>query len=474
MLKAKYEVFISSADKHIEPIRRAIIEATSEMGYIPTIEQSRERAEVSEDIMRSDIFVLIVGAEFELDLNRESFIAFEHERAKEFKKPIIYLLLKKERAEKLLDGLSNEKKFYKKFMSSLDTDSSIIIFDFTNNMDKIKSEYVKKLENATKKLNGKVGWFRVNSELMAKIIDRFVNNTKLMDRTIENSDLKETIAHFFIKYYLPILITNGCLKFFFESGSSTAFLAKEFVDSYETKSIDVWGKINPGEVQIKTNNSLAHSYFFWGQNLGTLCMYPPGNPNNEYGATLGILEDVNGPLPSSKENVGTFRGSEMELNAINGFAKEFNNDYVSVGSEIEHKGIIFMAASGVEIDEGKDEGPHVHSYRNMLFKKALLASKCPTVMFLDGTKLPKKKENRYLVCDNNLSWRGICSIESPKPFAIAIGLRADAVKEKEIREIFKELKLYVKAEDYIGDICVLVAENVSFTSILKPKTPPKV
>jgi len=488
--EVKYEVFISSTNHDfVKPIKRCIIDKTLEMGYIPCYMESFTRTddvpknyeEVEKNIERSDIFVLIVGADYGSVFNGKSYIDFEYEHAKKFNKPRIILLLNKERADELRKGMINENKFddaYKAFRDQFDAHFSIV-FDYTADLKKLRlntNDYIKELNRAKEKLKGKGGWYRSNSELMADIIAKFVSNTTLINRTKKDSDLKEAIAQVFLGKYLPSLVRKNYLKFFFESGSSTAFLAKEFVDLFMANSNSDWG-VKTRKVQIKTNNSLAYFYFLWGQSLDKLCLYPQGSPQNKYGATLGDLEEVDDEPMSNIH--GSYIGQKAK-SALTKFTNEFNEDYMGKASKKTGKGIIFMAASGVEIGAGKLGGPHVGSYRNMLFKKALLASKCPTVMFLDQTKLPKEKENRHFICDDILTWHGICDgrIKSPfadpsksfsKPFAIAIGLRTDAAnanKEKEIRNIFKGLELEVIAEDKPGeDILVLVAANEYFEKI---------
>lgn len=523
--RIRYEVFISSTNHSlVKPIKESVVNKTLMAGYIPCYMESftrigdmpKNEEEVKRNIKRSDIFVLIVGADYGSVINGKSWIDFEYQYATYLKKPIIRLLLNEKSAYKLRRSSQIDKfdKEYETFRDQLDTYYSII-FDYHDDSKKFNlsqnnyGKYTQELNECEKRLNGKGGWYRSNSELVADIIAKFVSNTTLIDRTKKDSDLKEAVAQAFLVCYLQKLINNNYLKFFFESGSSTAFVAKKFVDLFSPNSYRTQGaetqkivrgvetpKIIAGEnlkIQIKTNNSLAHFYFFWSLPLNKLCLYPQGNPQNRYGATLGDLERVIDPTPNSEEYIG-----QNANNILREFTTEFNKDYVGSGSKKTGKGMIFMAASGVEIGADKLGGPHVGSYKNMLFKKALLASKCPTVMFLDQEKLPKEKEYRHLVCDDELTWSGICNgrIKSPfagskksfnKPFAIAIGLRPDvpnakadapnANKEdtkKEIKKIFKGLDLEVVEEVRVGeeegkvdeDILVLVAANKYFKEIV--------
>jgi hypothetical protein len=92
-----------------------------------------------------------------------------------------------------------------------------------------------------------------------------------------------------------------------------------------------------------------------------------------------------------------------------------------------------MTASGMDVNKDSPfYGPHVGSYYNMLFKRALLGAKCPTVLFLDDEKLlenPFKEDFCYPVCDGQgpLSWAELCH---QSPLAIALGCATEDSRRK--------------------------------------------
>ena len=70
-------------------------------------------------------------------------------------------------------------------------------------------------------------------------------------------------------------------------------------------------------------------------------------------------------------------------------------------------GILLGAASGIDLMRGSDRaGPHVGSYHNMLFKRALLESGAPLAVFGDEDKLPRPalSGQYFLVCDDRFQF----------------------------------------------------------------------
>ena len=206
---------------------------------------------------------------------------------------------------------------------------------------------------------------------MGEIISKLNRNKLLSNRTRENSDLKLGIAQLFIRDKLRKLLAKDYRKFFFESGSSTAFVAKEFVDYY-SENHDRNLTSTCKDLQIETNNVLANIYFRLNQEMDKLCMYPQGIPRDEYGATYGQLENFMGhewprdvPVDFS---ISEFLNKDININIkdqLTGITDKFNENYVD--STKPWKGMIFMAASGVGRNTDKFQGPHVHSFINMLF-----------------------------------------------------------------------------------------------------------
>jgi hypothetical protein len=225
----------------------------------------------------------------------------------------------------------------------------------------------------------------------------------LIARTSENPALKYKAADYFNCLMLTRVFAAGVTRFFFESGSSIAIQAQTF-----RKFVEACRGLPP--LAIETNNILACLEFeLFGRFPVTL--YPPGPPEDKYGATFGPLGELP-PLPPPTPTI-RHRGVPEELMAPmrERFARTFGEN-----------GIIFMSASGLEMSAASGfQGPHVGSYPNMLFKRVLLETGCPTVMFMDQSKI---RDGAFIegtchpVCDDKLTWTGVCQ---SRPFALAIG-----------------------------------------------------
>lgn len=79
-------------------------------------------------------------------------------------------------------------------------------------------------------------------------------------------------------------------------------------------------------------------------------------------------------------------------------------------------------------------GPHVGDYYNKLFKRALLETKLPLVLFIDGKKLKVRFDSGHCfsVCDKDLEWVSVCK---KHPLALCIG----TINKKDRKEIIKKI-----------------------------------
>ena len=146
-------------------------------------------------------------------------------------------------------------------------------------------------------------------------------------------------------------------------------------------------------------------------------LYPPGPPEDKYGATFGSLRAVSPPV----EEFAMGHPIEGEAHAEMQMIKDHMVQCYKDG------GIICGATSGVELDPRSSfRGFHVGSFHNMIFKYALLlAGKeagIPVVIFADEDKVPYefKPDRCFPICDTELSWEDVCKrfpSQSPAPSA---------------------------------------------------------
>ena len=78
-------------------------------------------------------------------------------------------------------------------------------------------------------------------------------------------------------------------------------------------------------------------------------------------------------------------------------------------SRTQNLSLFLATASGVELDpKSPFQGPHVGSYHNRLFKRAILSNSQyhPVILFLDEDKVPSAfiPGKCYSVCDPDFSW----------------------------------------------------------------------
>jgi len=489
--RRKYEVFISSTFEDLKGVRKRIIEETLKSGNIPsameffrTGEQLKDRDLIEDYVKKADIFVIIVGHRYGTLVGAlgKSFTVFEYECAEKYNKPMLKFLLDEDKSNAKRESFKNkdpERKLdyeYADFRSTIE--NSGIFVEKYSSTPKLITNYINALQRTVEQLEGKNGWVRGelydqltgqvslnpdigNNHFIVKIANRLNDFKKLSDRCSKESPyLKQAIARRFIDEYLAKLIQKGINKFFFESGSSLAFVSEAFIDclNENRQQGKRWATL-PSDFKIHTNNILTYMDFALSERVN-IELYPYGPPEPTYGATFGPLIELE--PPSHPKNPGEMY-EKFELNLkkeadekASKITEWFENTY-------ENNGIILMAASGVDLNKNGFYGPHVSSFYNMLFKRAILKAKRPTIMFLDQNKLPMNynPDKCYPVCDKELTWKNICTTN---PFGIAVAM--DQSEKEEIKDILIELGLKPKEgidNDIHGqEVSTVIATNAIF------------
>ncbi len=261
-------------------------------------------------------------------------------------------------------------------------------------------------------------------------------------RANENSLLKQAVADHVMERYLRRLIEGKVSRLFFESGTSVAFLAQAFADQLDDEWVRRWAQF-----EIETNNIFAFLEFLVAPSQRT-ALFPEGPPDHKYGATFGRLLSVEPPL-NHADPIGPRARQIMED------IRDHLRDRYQQG------GLIFAASSALEWNVG----PHVGSYPNMLFKRAILEARCPTVLLLDEEKLrtPYRPETCYRVCDSDYPW-SVASEEVPLAVACAFkGIEeADQASERLRRLGFR----HIEAGGRHNTPRCLIAANDKFAAVL--------
>lgn len=481
----KYEVFISSTSQDLGAVRDVLIQTTLRCGHFPSAMElfiaggARDVEYIEDCIRKSDIFVILVGARYGSvvkDLGK-TYTRLEYDLAIKHKKPVLaFLLNDKEYAEergKLAEGDPERKhdddlrEFRELIKQHPGGFGRIVKFFGLEAIDKLATTYELELQAAIRKLGGKGGWVR--SELydvletrvhLGEIVgdnpffQRFVDRLNAFDvlsrRTIEKVPrLKRAIADYFLDQYLGRMIQLGIRNLFFESGSSIAFLSEAFIE-WLTED---WIREVYRDLNIQTNNILTYLDFVLSEHI-RIELYPYGPPEAKYGATFGPLTTIPRLQPPTSPRPLANKARKVVGEMRKGLIDRYQD-----------RGIILMTASGIELSEESEfPGPHVGSYYNKLFKRALLESACPTVMFLDENKVPKPFDvgDCFPVCDEKMSWSKVCQTN---PLAIAIAASTEE-RFNDLGQLLKEMNLCNIEGKHYGEMAyTLIASNEHFQSL---------
>jgi Domain of unknown function (DUF4062) len=497
----RYEVFISSTFVDLAPIRQLINEATIRCGHVPIGMESfaagpRDVDYIRECIEAADIFVILIGARYGSMVKRVGghFLDFEYAEALRLKKPILAYVLADDEyqmARSSLKESDTERKYDKelrRFRESVkkDADGYGRIIEYFSLKDDQRAQVKGNFERALAlRASGLTegGWVRGElydnlrgrtglSEIVSKnpFFQDFVRRLDKFDtlslRIGARPLLKEKIAHYFLEQHLGWLIQKGVRAFFFESGSTIAFLSQAFVSALHDEE---WMRNISNELRIHTNNIITYLDLGLSERIHVE-LYPYGPPEKKYGATFGPLTSLT-KLPTTKvlENLELKQVATTDSHGREAPKERWEEEVEKLerwfSTHYRRHAVIFMTASGLETNpESPYYGPHVGSYYNMLFKRAILKSACPAVMFLDEEKIlskPFDKDQCYPLCGGSMSWKAICETT---PFAVAAPCTSDESVQK-IIEVFAQLGMTRVEKSAEEKVHLLVVSNDRFHDV---------
>lgn len=333
------------------------------------------------------------------------------------------------------------------------------------------------------------------------LVERLGQYGKLTSRISRRANLKNRVAeHFWSQYLLAVLTKTDTI--FFESGSSTAYVSREFV-----KTLDNNRLVEPvvefaKRARILTNNLVAFQELTLGESAWgwkQVEIFPPGPFKEPYGVSYGPIAQKIMEPPSPKDGAARpdyrFISKKVQEDALSELCKQFSE---AIGAT----GLVLMAASGVDIrpimraDEDYQSpqrhsapphevrletkngetsnrpertpfpGPHTGSFYNMLVKRALLKQSCPKVLFLDEYKwdLDFIPGACFAVCDGDFPWS---EVVGGTPLAIAVGAssrtRLDEIERELVRLRFSDVYRTHPADGEETPAYSLIAANQLFT-----------
>lgn len=453
-----YRVFISSTFKDLSAARKAAIAGVSFCRHVPVAldtfgpENAADRKVIKRETERSHIYILILGSRYGQIPAGEtrSYTEIEFQHAEEAHKPILVFALPWDEVVKCRAKITDaeELKNFEKLQSFHKT--------VTDGRHFFKPWHIGKEEEIEKHVilcltaipyganppsglvdevggpEDQVAAVAVRNNVFLKpIVKSIVGFETLYGRTDRNIDAKTKAANFFVEKYQPCLEAKPIRGIFFESGSTPAFLAREFPDSF-WKKVEFGEKGEPNRL-ISTNNVLVYLHL-WLERHVPCGHFPWGEPESTYGATYG-------PIANLGNRTANFDGAPLDyyaraaIHQLQGSPHSLTKNNTS---------LIVMAASGLQLgpthvitgDTGyvlqtKDVdsiqmcfGPHVGSYQNMVFKRYLIETLIPTVLMIDASKIdsPININKCHFVLGHDLMWSNVCERQ---PLAILVGCQSD-------------------------------------------------
>ena len=457
----KYQVFISSTYSDLRQERIALLEQVLKQDHIPAgMEMFAAGDEDSWQVIKKtidmcDVYVVLVGARYGswtvLEDKKVSFTEREFRYAQRTGKPIIAFLLGQEEEEfqRYRDAEETahpeEKNVYDELMKfresvkKIDDNRERLVGYFRKTPDEstlasAENPYLHELRGAfTTSLNklllshlgGLSGWIRADADLIKvgrvhddpfirPILDRFSAFSDLRDRNVRHSDLKSCMAELFWVEFGKGLGDSKIRSIFFESGSTLTYVSTKLrydAVRYESgQPREVVSDSFRRRLRVSTNGILTYvDNLFFPENYGFhISLWPPGPPEGSYGATFGDQRVV-------------------EQEPLNQDDWHYIADKTKTLSRLD---LLLVTSSGLNLTNQKfPTGLHVGSYKNKIFKIAILKAPVPKIYFLDETKIDveiRREHCRFVTAYDNpetgkeASWS---TATDGQPISFCVGIR---------------------------------------------------
>jgi len=265
---------------------------------------------------------------------------------------------------------------------------------------------------------------------LLEIVTRINLFEKLSERCTQmNPGLKRAMARYFWEHFFLEIVDRDVRGIFFESGSTIAYLSAEFRKKLNAED----GKRFRDKFVLRTNNILTYLQFILFESLD-IALVPHGPPENTYGATFGRIAHLTKDEPPREgDKIVPLRANAVPI-------------VLDMATELvpyEMPSLLLGTASGLELREDSPfPGPHVGSYHNKLFKRAMLKSPHPLILFLDAGKIsPLSDEGAFVfnkchpVCDDAAMWKELCA---KIPLAFCLGASDDTTLG-EVAKLFERI-----------------------------------
>ncbi len=437
-----FRVFVSSVRTNMDEVRKSVFNSLLSLGHLPVgmeyfgYSGSDAMNTIEKAIAQSDLFILLLGNRYGTirQEHGKSYIELEYDIATVMRKPILAYVENEANSsenqdKKLLAFKARVKDRAYEPCESLKIVSANIYRDIPKAIDRHGTSIAGLVPYADL-----FGIMRKNDTAM-RVVDDLSRFDKLYERYESEPDDKDTLAKYFWAVLGPELYSmgtaeEGAVKLFLDSGSTITYIAEKInrILSRVQVPLDVY-----------TNNVLAYLELVFPE-------YPTrshirvrllhGKPDRTYGATYGSISGVPDILAPRQDELREEAKREIE----------------AVAAQIRQEGgerLIVAATSGMQLKTNVSAelgahkvtiklGPHVGSYRNMLFKRALLETGFPIVWCFDGSKIDHGFEPTrcFSVAQSDDEWVSFCK---SKPIAVCFTTGNN--DEKEVIAKFKSFGL---------------------------------
>jgi hypothetical protein len=468
-ISRKYQVFISSTFRDLQPHRQEAMLGIVKAGHLPVAlehyppQSGDKRSVIQQAIESSHFYVLILGhrygsrteapdgpsyVEMELDWAEKSglkILAFvldgeeAEKKRNKLRRPRDRVEIENEAAyQRFRDRLSGfDDYFYKPFSKASDIYPELYAYFSRSHAvpglipepkDTPVSDYLQ---------------VYVQNEIVRDIVERLGQFGKVESRLAMATRRKKAMALAFDQIHGDD-IEKKFSKVFIESGSTVLYIAKQLAPRLPTKAPG--GDRGPSPT-VLTNNALAYAYLWMCKNV--MCHpEPEGPPDDKYGGMYGPLthRDRSPDYPMPALDIYDRESAKL----IEGMSRKILGK-----PEEDAKPLILGAASGLQLTDaitavdyengnqicGESKlmetictcrGLHVGSYRNMLFKRCLYLTEAPTIIFIHDDKIDSKIEvgKCHFIFDEKFTW---ASFVRDHPLSLWIACTqesADGVLEK--------------------------------------------
>lgn len=507
----KYQVFISSTFRDLYPERKKAVEVVVERGHIPidlSLFSARSQSDVQviqQAIRQCQIYVVILGHRYGSIVTNPamlsllddpsvsadtimSYTEFEYRLAEKHKLVMLPFVLRDELITERRAALSprdteddKELAHHERLQQFHRRVSQSLFYKPFGNDDDFKCLVLASLVDAVTDCT-KPGWIPEPEQpeqqalirsvsgnpFILDIVGRLSGFDSLDTRCKREPDRKMAAARFFSNTY-HTAICHHHVSLFFESGSTVAYVVQAMAAGLRAH-MNINDSGQPS-IEISTNNVLAYQ-LLWLCHRIPITLFPWGAPETRYGATFGSLEEMEDRDPDYRQPCL----DESEVHEI----EKLKTARFSI-TAMRQPALLLGAISGLQLSPNhateptpiKDNvreqiqkcfGLHVGSYKNKLFKRFMIDTGMPTMIFMESKKVdcPIAVGKCHFILDRGLTWD---AFRKEHPLAFCVGCRQTEMDER-IGQ-FVNMGFEVMRGNEFAEFSAFIARNPPFIDRLE-------